>query len=380
MKADGFEKLLAVDSSNQKDLETVIESNFDANISLIKQKNDYNIVFTTEVLAEGVNLHRSNVIVNYDIPWNSTRLMQRIGRVNRIGTNAERIYIYNFFPTVETDNEIELNKKAFMKLQAFHTALGEDSQIYTTEEEYGSFGLFENIPEEERDERLEYLMELRKFRDENPDLYKTIKDKLPKRSRTGRKDSIKPTTTITYIKNNKRDSFYFIRPDLEFTELTFVESAGLFKALHTERPKPLHELHHIQVQTALDAFKVELSVQALGDKASAKLGPNEQKSIAFLNDMSRQEFVTDDEKETIELAKAAIRRGKFQKLPRQINKLLREIKKINYQRSEVFKLLMEILDSYPLKSGDEPETKNKHKRLAIRNEQLPEIIISESFI
>lgn len=380
MKADGFDKVLAVDSSNQKDLETIIEENFDANIPLPRQKNDYNIIFTTEVLAEGVNLHRSNVIVNYDIPWNSTRLMQRIGRVNRVGTNAEKIHIYNFFPTVETDNEIELNKKAFMKLQAFHTALGEDSQIYTTEEEYGSFGLFENIPEEERDERLEYLMELRKFRDENPDLYKTIRDKLPKRARTGRKDSTKPQTTITYIKNNKRDSFYFIRPDLEFNELTFVESARLFKALLTERPKPLHELHHSQVQTALDAFKTELSVQALGDKASAKLGPNEQKSVAFLNDISRQEFVTDEEKEILELAKTAIRRGKFQKLPRQINKLLRDVKKINYQRSEVFKMLMEILDSYPLKSKDEPEFKDKHRRIPISNEQLPEIIISESYI
>jgi len=380
MKADGFDKVLAVDSSNQRDLETIIEENFDANIHLAKQKNDYNIIFTTEVLAEGVNLHRSNVIVNYDIPWNSTRLMQRIGRVNRIGTNAEKIYIYNFFPTLKTDNEIELNKKAFMKLQSFHTALGEDSQIYTTEEEYGSFGLFENIPEEERDERLEYLMELRKFRDENPDLYKTIKDKLPKRARTGRKDNTKPQTTVTYIKNNKRDSFYFIKPDHEFNELTFVESARLFKALLTERPKPLHELHHSQVQTALDAFKVELSVQALGDKASAKLGPNEQKSVSFLNDMSRQEFITDEEKEILELAKTAIRRGRFQKLPREINKLLRDIKKINYQRSEVFKLLMEILDKYPLKVNDEPEIKSKQRRIAIRKEQLPEIIISESFI
>ena len=57
------------------------------------KKNDYNIVISTEVLAEGVNLHRANVIVNYDTPWNSTRLMQRIGRVNRIGSTAKEVYI-----------------------------------------------------------------------------------------------------------------------------------------------------------------------------------------------------------------------------------------------------------------------------------------------
>lgn len=49
---------------------------------------EYNIIITSDVLAEGVNLHRSNVIVNYDSPWNATRLMQRIGRVNRIGSVA----------------------------------------------------------------------------------------------------------------------------------------------------------------------------------------------------------------------------------------------------------------------------------------------------
>ncbi len=174
LREDGIRKVISVDSSNQKDLIDQISENFDANIPLMTQRYDYDMIITTEVLAEGVNLHRSNFVLNYDIPWNATRLMQRIGRVNRIGSPSTKIFIYNFFPTVQTDNEIELNKKAYMKLQAFHSALGEDSQIYSTVEEFESFGLFEKIPEEEKDERLEYLNFLRKFRSENPDLYKHI--------------------------------------------------------------------------------------------------------------------------------------------------------------------------------------------------------------
>jgi len=108
----GFNKILSVDSSNRKDMMSKIQKNFDANLKFEEQENDFNIILTTEVLAEGVNLHRSNIIVNYDIPWNSTRLMQRIGRVNRIGTTAPNVFIYNFFPTSRTDDEIELNKKA----------------------------------------------------------------------------------------------------------------------------------------------------------------------------------------------------------------------------------------------------------------------------
>ena len=168
LKEQGRIDVLEIHAGNRKDRMPLVRANFDANLPLTQQKNDYHIVVTTEVLAEGVNLHRANTIVNYDTPWNSTRLMQRIGRVNRIGSVAGTIYIYNFYPTAKVDNDIELRKKAIMKLQAFHSALGEDSQIYSTEEEVETFGIFEKNPEESRDERLTYLMELRKFKREHP--------------------------------------------------------------------------------------------------------------------------------------------------------------------------------------------------------------------
>ncbi|MBF8270399.1 MAG: helicase, partial [Gammaproteobacteria bacterium] len=152
-KTAGFKRVLTVSSENRAERMPTVRANFDGNAE--DKANDYDILISTEVLAEGVNLHRSNVIVNYDTPWNSTRLMQRVGRVNRIGCVAPRIYIYNFYPTTCVDDDIELRKKAIMKLQAFHTALGEDSQIYSETEEVDTFGLFDRSPEEEeRDERL----------------------------------------------------------------------------------------------------------------------------------------------------------------------------------------------------------------------------------
>ena len=128
LKQQGYNKVLSVGSNNRTESMPLLNANFDANYKGNKKK-DYNIVLTTEVLAEGVNLHRANIVVNYDTPWNSTRLMQRIGRVNRIGSVAKDIYVYNFFPTEKVNNDIELVKKAKIKLFAFHAALGEDSQI-----------------------------------------------------------------------------------------------------------------------------------------------------------------------------------------------------------------------------------------------------------
>lgn len=95
LRENGFDHILTVQSDNRDTQMPILLANFDANYKGEK-KNDFNIVISTEVLAEGVNLHRANVIVNYDTPWNSTRLMQRIGRVNRIGSSAKAIYIFNF--------------------------------------------------------------------------------------------------------------------------------------------------------------------------------------------------------------------------------------------------------------------------------------------
>ena len=72
-----------------------ITNNFDPNAK--EQEDDIHILLSTDVLAEGVNLHRSFSVINYDLPWNPTRVLQRVGRVNRVGTKHKEIHIYNFF-------------------------------------------------------------------------------------------------------------------------------------------------------------------------------------------------------------------------------------------------------------------------------------------
>ena len=144
----------------------------------------------SEVLAEGVNLHRSNIIVNYDTPWNATRLMQRIGRVNRIGSLAKCVYNYNFYPSAQGNEEIQLRKTSYMKLQGFHSAFGEDSRIYTIEEVVEQFKMYKDGMPEDEDVRLRYLDFLRNFMKDNPDEFRRIK-KLPPKARTARKSDRK---------------------------------------------------------------------------------------------------------------------------------------------------------------------------------------------
>jgi len=171
----GFkDKVLVIDAGNRDKLEKTIQANFDANFKG-PQADDYQIIITTEVLAEGINLHRANVILNYDTPWNSTRLMQRIGRVNRIGTKADTVYVYNFFPSAQGNSMIQLVQKAYIKLQSFHVLFGEDSKVFTEDEEVKNYDLNTVVNGEESPFE-KYVYELRQFKGNNPERYEYIKN------------------------------------------------------------------------------------------------------------------------------------------------------------------------------------------------------------
>jgi superfamily II DNA/RNA helicase len=374
----GRTDVLEIHADNRDKLKQTIRENFDANIPTVQYKNDFNIIIATEVLAEGVNLHRSNVIVNYDTPWNSTRLMQRIGRVNRIGSVAPKVYIFNFYPTAKVNSDIELEKKAIMKLQAFHSALGEDSEIYSPDEETQSFGLFEKDVDNEKDEKLSFLMELRKFKAESPELFRKIQN-MPLRARVGRNSKTLNQTSICFIRNKRRDAFYFVKNDGTFEELSFVETAKEFIAVASEKSIPLHANHHEQINTAITDFHEKIQQEIASTQVvDTTQGPNEKKALAYLDGFLSFPFVSDEEKKVIKAAKQAIKLGKFQKLQRDVNKLKRDTKTTKLKPVDLLDAMMKIINLYPVQQAD---TMEERPAVTIRSfEKLkPEIIISESF-
>jgi len=371
----GYKRVLTVSSENRSERMPLVRANFDANFK--EQANDYDILIATEVLAEGVNLHRANVIVNYDTPWNSTRLMQRVGRLNRIGSVAPFIYIYNFYPTAKVDDDIELKKKAIMKLQAFHTALGEDSQIYSETEEVDNFGLFDrSAEEEERDQRLALLMELRHFRQQHPEEFRRIKG-LPLRARVGRADQPRAGSTVAFIRSQRRDAFYRAKPDGTMDEISLLEAADEFRATNPkEKAVPVHSAHYDHVNAALTKFRESVVAEALQTgTVDATQGPNEQRALRYLDGFTNLPFVNEEERALIQVAKLAIRRARFQNLQRQINQLQRSTKTVKLAPAALADKLIQILRSYPLQQGNEPPVSTAARPL----DAAPDIILSESF-
>ena len=372
LKAAGFGRVLCVDSSNRKELGPAIKANFDANAK--EKANDFDVVLTTQVLAEGVNLHRSNVVVNYDTPWNSTLLMQRIGRVNRIGTVADKVRIFNFYPSAQVDSDFDLRKRAVMKLQAFHSALGEDSQIYSDEEEVETFGLFDRDPEqEERDERLALLLELRRFREEEPDTYRKAKA-LPMRSRAGRQSAAKVGTTAAFVKTKTRDGFYRVGADGAVDEITVVEAAGIFRATAEEKAIPLPESHHSQVKAAVGRFADDAVANEPAAAAPAgKLGPRDAKAMGLLKACARFPGASAEDKDRILLAEAAIQAGTYQALPRRLGQFAAKASKEKLSPTQALDGVLDILRDFHLGHVGQAESRS------VPEGRLPEIILSESF-
>ncbi|MFA4880830.1 MAG: helicase-related protein [Candidatus Doudnabacteria bacterium] len=227
-------EILAFSGGSSAIIREKVIDNFDARARF--PKDDYRILITTEVLAEGVNLHRSNTVINYDIPWNPTRLMQRVGRINRVDTKFDKIYTFNFFPTEQSNDQIKLKEAAEAKIQAFITLLGADAQLLTEGEAIESHELFNRLVskktitgEDEGDEsELKYLQVIRGIRDNDPDLFEKVKI-LPKKARTAKKHDGKENQLLTYFRKGKLQKF-FLAGIGDSAEVDFISGAKLLEA------------------------------------------------------------------------------------------------------------------------------------------------------
>lgn len=177
--------LLQVDSDNRKDYQDKIKENFDANLSQEQWKHDIQILISTDTLSEGVNMHRADTLINYDAPWNATILMQRVGRINRVGTQHDSIFVYNFQPSNIGEETLKFGKQVYQKLQSFHFTLGEDNAVYTPEEEAGTQGLYQTTKKkgEEIDPEVEFLADILELYRNNPQEFNRIKS-LPNKVRS----------------------------------------------------------------------------------------------------------------------------------------------------------------------------------------------------
>jgi hypothetical protein len=161
-----------------------IARNFDA--SSKQQEDEYDIILCTDKLSEGFNLNRAGMVINFDIPWNPVRVIQRLGRINRISKKVfGELNIVNFFPTEFGAGLVKSREIAMNKMFLIHAALGEDSKIFDIDELPSAAGLYQRILQNPDSLEMEsfYTRVLREFKEmelKHPDVIKSLETMPPR--------------------------------------------------------------------------------------------------------------------------------------------------------------------------------------------------------
>ncbi|WP_456398201.1 helicase-related protein [Desulfurobacterium sp.] len=358
--------VLVFSSKSNTSVRKKIVENFDPNAKV--KKDDIKILITTDVLAEGINLHRSNIIVNYDIPWNPTKVLQRVGRINRVGTKFKEIYVYNFFPISVTEKELGLEAAAIAKLQAFHQALGEDAKYLTEEEEIDTHGLFERIntiKEDEGDESFfRYIKLLREIRENNPELFEKIKN-LPKKARSGRK--FKRELLITLFKKGNLKKNYVAYKDKQSKEIDFLKAIEMLEVGPEEKDFKIPlENYYALLERNRNAFEISLN-EAKNKEKSRKASSRAEKHLIKELKALKNYFKDKDIKKQITELLGFLTAGSLPK--RTLKDLSRRFKENSEPETKV-KILREFLEKF---SFEEKQTENSY------DDSNVEVILSQYF-
>nr|AGS53306.1 superfamily II DNA/RNA helicase [uncultured bacterium contig00013] len=247
--------------ASRKNKET-IERNFDAGKR--NPDNDYDVLVATDAISEGYNLHRAGTVVNYDIPYNPTRVIQRVGRINRINKKVfERLFIYNYFPTSIGEDETRTKEISTLKMAMINAIIGEDTKVLTNDIELRSYFaqqyrqlLAENEIESWETKYKELLDNARGTKE-----YETALA-IPHRSRVGR--VIEKDRKGVLLFGRKKDTCVFkISKDLlGSATLDAKEAFDLLEADIIEQPKPVSK----EFETIYQAMKQTLFKTSVAEK------------------------------------------------------------------------------------------------------------------
>ncbi len=359
------DRVISFSGESSNVLKRTIEDSF--NPKCQDKRDLYDVLITTDVLSEGINLHRANVLINYDLPWNPTKIMQRVGRINRVGSQYDEIFVFNFFPTDETTKHLPLKDRIIEKLQLFHDTLGEDFKYLSDEEEVTSQTLFQEMTknlesEEDSNPELKYLAVIRKIRDNDPALYEKIKN-LPKKSKTGRyTDKLNEDSTVTFVKKGALKSFFIAndKKELSANQISFLNAIDYLECEPNEEKINVGANYFKHLRANNLSFDHSFIQEDVTTTAKPKIeSKNDQNIVKILRFFLNQNVFDEKQKETINKMITAFENGN---IPAQDSKKIsKELGKID-DLLKAYEKIVEMLDEKYLEDREQNVIKIEGKK------------------
>ncbi|HQN72416.1 MAG TPA: helicase-related protein, partial [bacterium] len=265
----GLQTMKYTSADSTRENKRRIEQNFDAGLDMKEQLNDFNILIATDAISEGYNLHRAGTIFNYDIPYNPTRVIQRIGRINRINRKMfDSLKIYNYFPTDKGEKETGIKTISTFKMAMIHALIGEDAKVLTNEEEVNKF-FAEKLRDEKKAQEEEswdakYRNQLYFVKKLTPELFEAALT-LPFRSRVKRTKRVEKSGVLVFGRKGEECSFKFSNSDGVIEEITIETAFKLMESDISEKGDKVSEAFDILYQNTKSHLFTH-STSSKGDK------------------------------------------------------------------------------------------------------------------
>lgn len=345
---------------------------------LKKGEKEIKLLISTDILAEGLNLQDCDIIINYDLHWNPVRLIQRIGRIDRIGSENERVYSYNFLPETELDKNLGLHEKLRYRIQEIHDTIGEDAEILDKTEQLNEEAMYaiyegdqEKIDKYEEEEDLISITEaeelIRDLQLNNPEYFNYIVN-----LRDGVRSCMETKT--------EKGKYIFCQAG-NFQQLFLVDEKGKIKSRDIpqilsaikcdERTdiKKLPKDHNKITMKVKKLFEEEVKMREAEKEHTIRL---RQAQRYIIRELRFQFSKTDDEeeKEKINLLEKTFRCNLYPSVMKEINL----IRRLSITGEDLIKRLSDIYFQYNLKSLLDAQVKVEKQKI------VPRFICSESLV
>ncbi|MGF1980728.1 MAG: C-terminal helicase domain-containing protein [Nostoc sp. CmiSLP01] len=348
-------------------------------------ESEINTLIATDVLAEGLNLQDGDLIINYDLHWNPVKLIQRFGRIDRIGSDKDVIYGYNFLPELGIERNLGLKQKLKNRIQEIHDSIGEDAAILDRTEqlnEEAMYAIYEqqgkqlslfDMEEEDFLDLNEAEEILRKLQKEEPGEFERIAS-LPNGIRTA-KFSMQQKGTYVFCEASDPN-----RPDIKgYQQLFLLDNEGnivsrdiprilgAIKADSTTPTLTVPKGHNYTVMHVKSQFAEEVKHRQAEREFNQRLTQGQRYILRELRIFFK--LITDEKvKSEVNILEKAFRGSINQVINRELNILRRN----GFIGQELFNQLVQIYHQHNMQGW-------LNNSLPTLSEPIPIIICSEAF-
>lgn len=293
---------------------------------------EINLLIATDVLSEGLNLQDCNQIVNYDLHWNPVRLIQRFGRVDRIGTAHAEICGFNFLPETELEAALGLKQKLSRRIQEIHATIGEDAAILDPGEQLneeafyaiygqGSVDRFESDGDDDLVDLNEAEQIIRQLQENDPDTFERI-SRLRDGIRCGRAGALPPQGAIVVARAGSYRQLYRVNEQGEVLSQDIPAILGQLKCPPDTPAAPLPEGHNRRVMAVKEKFAAVVQARRAEQRHAVSLTQGQRYALRELRALFGQ-VEDEDLKAQISFFEAAFRAPVSEAVRSELNALRR---------------------------------------------------------